>query len=275
MPADSSAIAFERIGHLVRIPVDVPHGSPARFLVDTGIGITVVSSAFAARHRLEPTGRHVVGTRMAGDEVRSPLLHLPRIELGGERLSDLVVAVADLGPTTGPDGFDGILGLDLLGEMPLTIDPFRGVVRLRGRPPRAGRIEVPVVVDRDGESVCLSVELRLPDGTVVTAEVDTGSGSTILDARHTTACGVTPEGPGVRLVREANETGLQVERAFIPVPGPISLAGASQTAQHGSTVMFQDLRLDGLVGTVFLDRYVQTFDTRDGTLTLTPPTSWP
>jgi hypothetical protein len=268
----ATKIPFERLGHLIRIPVSMPNGGSARFLVDTGIGITVVNSAFARRHRLDPTGRHFVGTRMAGDKVTATLMHLPGIELGDEKLSDLVVAVADLGDTDGPHGFDGILGLDLLGNMPLTVDPFHATVCLGGEPDTAG-IQVPVTVERDAESVCLYVDMRLPDGTVVTAEVDTGSGSTILDSRYMVSCAVTPDDSGARTVRVVNETGVEVERSFIPVPGPISLLSAPETSHRGATVMFQDISLDGLIGTAFLDRYVQTFDTRTSTLTLTPRTS--
>jgi hypothetical protein len=130
---------------------------------------------------------------------------------------------------------------------------------------------VPVTVERDRESVCVYVDLRLPDGTVVSAEVDTGSGSTILDTAYLGSCDVTREDVGVRTVREVNETGLAVERWFVPVPGPVALAAAPETEHRCSTVMFQDIALEGLVGTAFLDRYVQTFDTRTGTMTLSPP----
>ena len=265
----ATEIPFERVGHFIRILVGIPNGASGRFLVDTGIGITIVNSAFAQRHQLEPTGRHFVGTRMAGDTMTTPLMRLPKLELGDEQFSDLIVAVADLGDTEGPSGFDGILGLDLLGDMPLTVDPFRAIVRLGGKPDPEG-IQVPVLVERDGESVCVYVDVCLPDGTVVTAEVDTGSASTILDVRYMANCGVTLDDPAARVVRLVNETGVDVERAFIPVPEPIFLRTARETAQHHSTVMFQDIRLDGLIGTTFLDRYVQTFDTRSGTMTLTP-----
>ena len=268
----ATEIPFQRIGHFIRIPARMPSGGPARFLVDTGIGITVVNSAFAQQHRLEPTGRQFVGTRMAAeDKVTAPLMHLPGIALGDEKLSDLTVAVADLGDAEGPNGFDGILGLDVLGDMPLTIDPLRAIVRFRGQADPEG-FQVPAKVERDGESVCLYVDVRLPDGTVITAEVDTGSGSTILDSRYLPNCAVTPNDSDARTVRVVNETGIEVSRSFIPVLGPISLLTAPETAHHGATVMFQDLRLDGLIGTAFLDRYVQTFDTRSGTVTLTPST---
>lgn len=38
------------------------------------------------------------------------------------------------------------------------------------------------------------------------------------------------------------------------------LLGASETVQQGPRVMFQDIVLDGLVGTDYLDRFVTTYD---------------
>lgn len=165
----ATEIQFEHVGHFIRIPVGIPNGDAGRFLVDTGIGITMVNSGFAQQHRLEPTGRDFVGTRMAGDTVTAPLMRLPTLEVADRQFSDLTVAVADLGPTGGPSGFDGIVGLDLFGDLPLTIDPFRARVRLGGDPDPQGT-SIPVVVERNEESVCLYVEVCLPDGTAVMAE---------------------------------------------------------------------------------------------------------
>lgn len=206
---------------------------------------------------------------MAGDQVTAPLVRLPDMHLGTVRLLEPVAAVTDLGQADGADGFDGILGLDLLGDMPLTIDPFQSLVRLGSNP--TGGITVPTAIRRDGPSVSLYVDVCLPDSTIVSAEIDTGSASTILDSQYMPSCHVDPDQPTARTVRVGNETGVLVERSFIPVPGPISLAAARQTAHRGSTVMFQDITMPGLIGTAFLDRYVQTFDTRTGTMTLEPP----
>src|SRR6476469_1000536 len=44
-----TSVAFDRVQHLIRVPVSVAGQDTHRFLVDTGIGITVVSSSFAGR----------------------------------------------------------------------------------------------------------------------------------------------------------------------------------------------------------------------------------
>ncbi|MGK2876753.1 MAG: retropepsin-like aspartic protease [Nocardioides sp.] len=262
-------IAFNHVGHLIRVPATGPNGSQARFLIDTGIGISLVSSDFAHQHQLTQTGRTITGQRMAGDEVTAPLVNLPRLELGSRTLSDLVVAVADLGADMDGSDFDGILGLDALGHLPLTIDPFEQAIDL-AEPDGRDRWTIPARLQRNGESVAMFVQVALPDGTPIDAELDTGSEVTILDLRYLPHCQVTATDVD-RHVFNTNETGHEVERLFVDVPGPISLAAAPQTVQSDSTVMFQSIIHDGLIGTRFLNRYVQTYDTRTATLALVEP----
>jgi predicted aspartyl protease len=261
-------IPFDRVGHLVRIAGELPGGRPARFLVDTGIGISLVHPSVVDRAGLQLTGEEFTGRRMSGQEVRSPLAALPVLRIGDHTVTESVVAVAALGAVDGAHGFDGILGLDLLGELPLTVDPFAQVIRL-GVPAADERTVVPVRVQRDGRSVELHAELRLPDGQVVDVEIDTGSGATILDSRYLEACSVDLTADGVRTVEGMDETGHQFVRHFVRIPGPLSLDAAPDATRHEQpTVMFQDLGLDGLIGTDFLDRFVQTYDTGKATLSL-------
>ncbi|WP_405059903.1 retropepsin-like domain-containing protein [Kribbella sp. NBC_01505] len=261
-------IPFDRVGHLIRIAAGLPGGQPARFLVDTGIGISLVHPTVVDRAGLQLTGEEFTGRRMSGQEVRTPLTALPVLRIGDHTVTEAVVAVAALGAVDGADGFDGILGLDLLGELPLTVDPFTQVIRL-GVPAADERTAVPVRVRRDGRSVELRAELRLPDGQVVEVEIDTGSGATILDSRFLEACSVELAADGVRTVEGVDETGHRFVRRFAQIAGALSLDAAPDRSRHEQpTVMFQDLGLDGLIGTQFLDRFVQTYDTGNATLSL-------
>ena len=97
-------IGFDRFNHLVRVPVRVG-ADVYRFLVDTGIGITVVSSAVAARGDVRQTGESLAVQRMSGQEIRSPLVRLSALRLGDHTVEDHLAAVADLS-----DDFDGIIG---------------------------------------------------------------------------------------------------------------------------------------------------------------------
>lgn len=264
-------ISFDRVGHFVRIPVSLPGGVTGRFLVDTGIGVTVVHPSFVDRVGLERTGEDHVGHRMSGQELRIPLVRVPQLNLGDHVLTNALAGVADLGETEGANGFDGILGLDLLGELPLTVDPFAHMIRLGvlGADTDAATL-VPVRLHRDGLSIDLRADLQLPNGQVIEVEVDTGSGSTILGRQFMSACGVDGHENDARTQEGTDETGHQFVRYFVPIEGVLMLATAPGTMHERPTVMFQEIELDGLIGTDFLDRYVQTYDTRNSTIVLTP-----
>lgn len=280
--AEVFEVPFDRVHHFARIRIGLPDGASARFLVDTGIGITIVSTGLARSCDFIKTGDSYTGHRMSGRAVEVPLVELPSLELrsaspaaasGGFAVVSGLAGIADLGATDGPEGFDGIIGLDLLGELILTIDPFRSVVGLGALPASAGapQIDVPVRVRRDGPAVDLRTDLQLPDGTVTEVEIDTGSAATILDDRFMKSCAVDGTERGRRTDEGIDETGHDYVRRFVPIEGDISIATAPETVLRGPTVMFQDIALNGLIGTEFLDRYVQTYDIGRGVMALTTP----
>jgi hypothetical protein len=261
-------VAFDRVGHLVRIPVTAGH-LECRFLLDSGIGLTTVSTDLARRLGLELSGTEFTGQRMSGQEVTVPLARLRRLTVGGHLISDALVGVFDLGPTDGESGFDGILGLDLLGDVVVQVDPSTRLVEVQPDPLLVRRydIEVPVRVRRDGPSVAPFVELRLPSGRVVEVEVDTGSGCLILDSRFMTDCGVGPDDV-TETLSGTDETGLAYSRSFATARGVVGLVGAPSADQQGPRVMFQSIVHDGLLGSDFLDRFVHGFDMRRSRLVL-------
>lgn len=275
-------VPYDLVGHLARIRVGLPDGSHARFLVDTGVGLSIVSPSLVQRHGLASTGRSHTGHRMSGQAVVVPLVDLPALDLradgpsagaGGFAVVSGLGGVADLGPADGANGFDGILGLDLLGDLGLTIDPFRSKIRL-GLPDPASdtpQIDVPVRVRRDGPAVELRADLRLPDDSVIEVEVDTGSAATILAERFMAACGADGNESNARIDEGTDQTGHNYVRRFIPIEAALSLAAAPQTEFRRPTVMFQDIALDGLIGTDFLNRYVQTYDTTRCRMILAAP----
>jgi hypothetical protein len=72
------AVPFDRFDHAVRVTVQIG-GDNYRFLVDSGIGVTVVSSAVAARDDVRKTGESMTGRRMSGQAIRAPLVRLPKM----------------------------------------------------------------------------------------------------------------------------------------------------------------------------------------------------
>ena len=191
--AVASTVRFDRVLHLPRLPVMVAaEAAECRFLLDSGIGVTVVSSSFAARSDVVATAETFAGRRMSGQIVELPLVVLPPVRLGDLVVEDHVAGVLDLGSTQGLTGFDGILSLGFFGAHAYTVDPV-GMTLTVGRAgvdPVAGTV-VPLEVHRDGPSHSVFAQLVLPSGRTVSVEVDTGSQTLILDERFLGDCGLT------------------------------------------------------------------------------------
>ncbi|MGH3448009.1 MAG: retropepsin-like aspartic protease [Nocardioidaceae bacterium] len=266
-----TSVALERVGHFVRVPVGLPDGKEGRFLLDSGAGLTVVASAVAGRLGLRPTGESFTGRRMSGQSVTAPLSSLPSLSVADVEVSDLTVGVADMGPTEGDEGFDGILGLGTLRDWVVTVDPFKAIVLLQQALEMApGDMEIPVCVERQEPSVCLFTDLQLSTGRVVQVEIDTGSGALILDDRYLGDCGVEPGQDEIETLVDTDETGFEYVRRFATAKGRVQLAGQPATVQSSPRTMFQDIIHDGLLGTDFLDRFTYSFDVRGQRLVLRP-----
>ena len=86
-------VAFERIAHLVTVPV-VLNGVEARFVVDSGIGLTIVRDTLSG---CVSTGESFTGTRMSGQSVTVPLGVAPSLVLAGQEHRDVPVGLLDMG----------------------------------------------------------------------------------------------------------------------------------------------------------------------------------
>jgi hypothetical protein len=248
----SATVTFDRFAHLLRVPAQVG-GESRRFLVDTGIGVTVVSSDVGARSDVTALGQNYAGRRMSGQVVEAPLVRLPEVVVGGHRAEQRVAGVFDLGTE-----FDGILSPAFFEPYALTIDPVCRTLTI-GDPPADG-VTVPLDVRRDGPSVAPFVSLVLPSGRTITVEVDTGSETLILDPRFMADCGLSPDDRALETETGTDETGYDWTRRHATVKGSVHLAGAPQTAHDAPRVIFQDIIYDGLVGTDYLERFRLTVD---------------
>jgi predicted aspartyl protease len=258
-----ATVPFDRVQHLVRVPVTAGD-AVFRLLVDTGIGVTVLSSAVADRLGAVATGGTYTGRRMSGQAVEVPLVRLPRIALGDYEVEGHVAGVADLG-----DQFDGILGPAFFEEHAVTTDP--DTMTLTVQPRRLFAPDGPVVpldVRREAVSVDPFTRLVLPSGREIAVEVDTGSDSLILDTRFAADCDVDLDAAEVTRRTGTDETGYEWTRCWVTIPGSVHLAAAPETAQSAPRVQFQDIIHDGLVGAGYLTRYRTTFDVTGARLVL-------
>ena len=106
----------------------------------------------------------------------------------------------------------------------------------------------------------LYVDLLLPSGTTIRAEVDTGSSDLILHRRYMEELGVGPDRPNVTKREGRDETGQPYVRYFSPVRGRVAIAAAPSVGQNDPRVMFQEIIHDALVGDSFLRSYDVTYD---------------
>jgi hypothetical protein len=260
-----STVPFDRVAHLVRVPVRLD-GDELHFLVDTGIGVTVVNERLAERADVERLDESYSGRRMSGQLVEAPLVQLPALSVGDYEVAGHVAASVDLG-----EGFDGILGPSYFAHHVVTTDPAAGTFTVHEEGELVEGIEVPLEIHRDGRSADPFAELVLPSGRTVVVEVDTGSDCLILDTRFMAECGLEVGGAGVTAREGVDETGHPYVRYDAKLPGRVHLAAAPETGQDDAKVIFQEIIHDGLVGSDYLYRYRFSFDLAGARMVLSPP----
>ncbi len=269
-------IPFGRLAHLLTVPVRVGDGPPLPFVLDTGIGVTLLASRVCARLGLARTGAAFRGRRMSGQSVSVPLVRAPALALGSHRWKDVVAGEIDLGTLAPPlAALGGFLSLGLFETLPLAIDYASGQVVLDpAADPGAGlgaEVDAPLRLERNGPSVTAFLELLLPDGRPASVEVDTGSESLILHRRYLAGLGLSEEDPRVRRESGTDETGHAHVRWFAPLRGSVRVAVAPEIAQEEPPAMFQEIVYDGLVGDAFLRRWTVTFDLARSSLRFSRP----
>jgi hypothetical protein len=258
-------VAFERVHHLVTVPVSVG-GVERRFVLDTGIGVTLLAPELCRAAGGEETGLEFRGRRMSGQEVAVPLARVPSLRFGALERRDVEVGLLDLAGALPPEvaAVAGFLSLAYFAEHAFTVDYPRAVVVLESDRTRAVRLRDGIAVEvelvREGPSLDAFLPLVLPGGRAISVEVDMGSGTLILDDRLAPELGVGLDAPGVRRVDGRDETGGTFTRWFTKLEGNVHPAGAPELAQERPEAMFQRIVHDGLIGDAFLSRQPVTYD---------------
>ena len=257
-------IPFSIIGdHIMQIPVKV-NGKEVKFLMDTGIGPTVLSKDFVKELELESAGT-MTGKRMSGQELKIPLVRVPIIEAGNLVRENLEVGIFD---TSGfPEilkEVKGILSIGFFKGTLLTIDYPHSLLVVSESSFNDGSFgeatKVPIQIEYNGPSVTLYINLKLPSGRVVKFEVDTGSNVLIVNSKLMGELAVNPKDESVQSMKGYDETGHYYERFFTEIRGKIAVDGNPDICQENPKAIFQDIIHDGLIGHDFLKRYVVSFD---------------
>src|SRR5712691_2717047 len=134
-PTSGNEIPIERCDLLpvVRVRID---GTDMRFLLDTGATSMLNLKSFSSGRSKEIQVTSWSGT--AATSARE--VFLPEVLLGDHRLRDLRLPAIDLSPIGNACGgkIDGILGVDLLDKMGVTIDLKRRIASVGPPPANAG-----------------------------------------------------------------------------------------------------------------------------------------
>jgi len=258
------AVPFRYVEHMLAVAV-VAGDVGATFILDTGIGVNLISPGLAAKVGCVPLGETYTGRRMSGQELTMPVSALGSLTLGDHTGENVPVVVFDMGGMASEHGVEGIISLTSFRSAPVTIDYEAGVIVTEDERSLADRASrgMPVAIDvrEDGPySTDVYLDLTLPGGRSVSVEVDTGSDNLILNLPLAAQNAIDLEAGTTRKLTGQDETGHEYARYFTTLPGEISLTAAPAFGQHNPRVMFQKIIHDGLIGDAFLRNFVTTYD---------------
>ena len=90
-----SEVSFDKLQHPVTVPVSV-NGIESRFVLDSGIGLTLLRSELAESIGARPSGASFTGRRMSGQSLTIPLGEVPTMTLSGSTFEQVEVGIFDM-----------------------------------------------------------------------------------------------------------------------------------------------------------------------------------
>jgi Aspartyl protease len=259
-----SATPFEYLHHLVTVPVVVDGEVETRFVLDTGIGLTLVTEEVGEAIGLTASGSRYTGRRMSGQDLTLPLATVGSLSLGTLTRDQHTVGILDTRFPEELSEIGGFLSLAFFAETPVTVDYPRGEVVLETEESLAARVTTGTALDvrirRDGPALDLFLPFTIPGRGSIEVEVDMGSDSLILAEQLAGDLGVRLDDPTVRRVDGTDEMGHAYTRYFTSIDGAVHPTGAPELCQVNPDVMLQRIVYDGLVGDAFLRNFVVTYD---------------
>jgi predicted aspartyl protease len=120
-----TVVALEESRGVWIVPVVLNGAQAARFLLDTGSSVTLLSPRIAARLPGGLPSRDTVELQTLTGLTAGPAGRLASLRIGDADLQDVPVVLHDPGP-----GIDGILGNTVLARYKLTLDSHRKLLHL-------------------------------------------------------------------------------------------------------------------------------------------------
>ena len=279
-------IPFEYIAHaLVVVKVRVNGALDAKFMIDTGAGITVISQHLCDKLGCETAGSFT-GERMTGASVTLPLSSLESINLGDYVKHDVKVGVTDLfsklPKALGP--IHGALSLQFFRTQPFTIvymsknkkkdkssDDSEFIIletpeSLKARAAAGAAITL-TPETHGGEALDIFADFKLSDDHIGSCEIDTGNTFTVIPIKDAKKLEIDLSSEGVKKITTPNK---QMTRYYTRLP-KIVPAQAPEAAQATPTVCFEEIIHPCVIGNDFLQQFTVTFDLQGNRLYLSAP----
>ncbi len=249
-------------GHLIVIRITL-NDEEHKFILDTGIGVTVISRRVAEHFKLNPDSSFS-GKRMSGQEVSIQLASMKSVGVGPIKKSDVTVGIFDMSsfpPELGE--ISGILSPGFLEEVVFTVNYQTNEILLRDDSfiiEDSGTTISHIDLKKEGPSLSIYIDAIIPSERLVKLEVDSGSRILILNSAFMEELNIGKEEPDTKIFRGTDESGYNFTRYLSTLDGKISISKAEEIFQVKPKVMFQDIVYDGLLGTEFLKNYNVTYD---------------
>lgn len=236
-------------GGTLTAPVSVDGGTPQRFILDLGAGLSLIPSSGLAQ---DPPVAHFTGWRMTGERLDGQLYRVSSLGIGPLTSSNDLVAHWN-GVTQA--GVAGMISAREFASTPFTLDftnrrlVLEDADSLKSRADKG--VSVPLALDDDrGKSLTLFAELDFGRGQRGECLIDTGQFNIQVNKRYMEALGVHLGGADV----------LQQEDRIITHLPDVALAAAPPVHSSGAKVIFRDIIYDCVIGNSFWNNKIATFD---------------
>ncbi|RYY74945.1 MAG: hypothetical protein EOO52_11550 [Gammaproteobacteria bacterium] len=124
-----STISLTRFGNQYLVNVSI-EGYPARLLLDTGASLSGLSSSYTLRYPGMLKSTKPIRLNTASGTQDSVLFTVTNINMGNLTFNQHILAQL---PMDNSQGFDGLLGVDILGRFDFVIDQDAALLRLKAR----------------------------------------------------------------------------------------------------------------------------------------------
>lgn len=168
-------------GGYIFIKVRLNDTDSARFMLDTGGGVNVMSSQLFSKLKstLKLIGQHT-GIRHNGEAITGTLYELPSLSIGSFKKNNVVI-----GEYAALNNFDGLLSMDYFRDVPFTIDFINKKLILETKESmtaiNARSEKIPIQLKTNGKNELeFFVKICVNDSLQANAEFDTGSGFAML-----------------------------------------------------------------------------------------------